>query len=205
MAEGFEEQHQLNLRVIHALEGFGDLGASLQYGRLKGTNVDDDGADHYAVSAHAKNSFGDFTLISQISRYGYNIMGDSPWKTRDLILMGAYDYTTLVASKAWIPSLSLRFNGIDTSKLTWLDSVTPYLEWSSIRKTRNDFNPSSMAIIGAAWSWGGLYAYTDMAFADGNDFVGCGEFGCGDYGRNINNRWQKRFNFNVGYYFDFYK
>ena len=200
-SEGFEEQHQFNLRAIYALEGIGDLGASFQYGNLKGTNVDDEGAKHYAVSGHAKNSLGDFTLVSQISYYKYDITNDTPWNTGDLILMGAYDYTTLVASEAWIPSLSLRWKGINTSSLDWIDSVTPYAEWSSIRKMRDNFNNSSLYTIGAVWSWGDLYIYTDMAFSDGNDFVGPK----GDYGENINNKWQKRFNVNIGYYFDIYK
>ena len=34
---GFDEQHQLNLRAIYALENIADIGMSLQYGLLKGT------------------------------------------------------------------------------------------------------------------------------------------------------------------------
>ena len=60
---GFEEQHQFNLRAIYALEGGTEVGASLQYGLLQGTNVgDDESNDHYALSGHMKNGFGDFTL-----------------------------------------------------------------------------------------------------------------------------------------------
>ena len=36
---GFDEQHQLNVRAIYALENIADVGVSLQYGLLKGTNV----------------------------------------------------------------------------------------------------------------------------------------------------------------------
>ncbi len=114
---GFEEDGQFNLRVIYATENFGDLGASFQYGWLKGTNVADSGADHLAVSAHAKNSFGDFSLVSQISYYKYDITDDTPWGTGDLIPMGAFDFAWLVASEGWIPAVSLRYNGIDTSSI----------------------------------------------------------------------------------------
>ena len=36
---GFEEQHQFNLRGIYALDGGAEVGASLQYGLLQGTNI----------------------------------------------------------------------------------------------------------------------------------------------------------------------
>ena len=82
---------------------------SLQYGLLKGTNVDDDGANHYAFSAHMKNAFADFTLFSQFSYYAYNITDDTPWGTGDLIPMGAYDFAWPIASKGLIPALALSY------------------------------------------------------------------------------------------------
>ena len=146
---GFDEQHQLNLRAIYALENIADLGVSLQYGLLKGTkedddgkgiNVDDDGANHYALSAHMKNTLAGFTLFSQFSYYAYNITDDTPWGTGDLIPMGAYDYAWPIASQGLIPALSLRYGGINTSGISWIDSVTPYVEASTILKTVDNFN-----------------------------------------------------------------
>ena len=207
-ANGFEEQHQFNLRVIYAIEKIGEFGTSLQYGKLKGTNVDDSDADHYALSAHTKNILGDFTLMSQITYYTYDIPDDTPWGTGDLLPMGAFDFPWLVASKGYIPALSLRYNGIDTSGISWLDSVTPYIEWSSIMKRSDDFNDSSLWVIGAAWSSGGWFIYTDLGCSNGNPFVGSeGDnyeniyAGVGDHGANGNNKWNIRFNINLGYYF----
>ena len=194
---GFEESHQFNLRLVYSTDGMGDLGASFQYGMLKGKNVDDDGADHYAVSAHAKTPVGAFTLMSQITYYEYDITDDTPWGTGELIPMGAYDYAALVASRAVIPALSLSYGGIDTSGISWLDGVTPYVEWSSIMKRADGHNDSSMFTMGAAWARGGWYIYTDFVFSDGNYFVG----DTGDFGANADNEWQKRFNINFGYYF----
>ena len=82
------ETHQFNLRLVYSTDGIGDLGASFQYGMLKGKNVDDDGAGHYAVSGHAKTPIGDFTLFSQITYYEYDITDDTPWGTGELIPMG---------------------------------------------------------------------------------------------------------------------
>ena len=207
---GFDEQHQLNLRAIYALENIADVGVSLQYGLLKGTNVgNDDGGNHYAVSAHAKNSFADFTLFSQFSYYAHNITDKTPWGTGDLIPMGAYDFAWPVASKGLIPALSLRYGGIDTSGISWVDSVTPYAEWSTILKTVEGYNPSMLITIGASWTiLGALYVYSDFALSDGNFFVGNTEddygnilTGVNHVGANGNNTMHWRLNFNFGYYF----
>ena len=64
---GYDEQHQFNVRAIYALENIADIGVSLQYGLLKGTNVgNDDSGNHYAFSAHAKNTFADFHALFTI-------------------------------------------------------------------------------------------------------------------------------------------
>ncbi|MCE2436924.1 MAG: hypothetical protein J4F97_02775 [Pseudomonadales bacterium] len=208
---GFEEDGQLNLRAVYAIDG-GQLGASIQYGWLEGKNIDESGADHFAASVHGTGSFGDFKLVSQLSHYRYDITDDTPWGTGDLIPMGAFDFAWPVASEGWIPALSLRYNGVDTSHLSWLESVTPYVEWSSILKERDDFNDSSMWTAGALWYWGGLYVCTEVAMSDGNFFVGnkgdsYGNLydGVGDLGANGNDKWNARFNVNARHYFDLFK
>ena len=206
---GYDEQHQFNLRAIYALEGIADLGVSLQYGLLKSTGIDDDGANHYALSAHMKNSFSDFTLFSQFSYYAHNITDKTPWGTGDLIPMGAYDFAWPIASKGLIPALSLRYNGIDTSGISWIDSVMPYVEASTILKTVDDFNNSTLVTLGASWTvLSSLYVYSDLALSNGNFFVGNdGDVydniyeGVGDFGANGNDTWNWRVNFNFGYYF----
>ena len=211
---GFDEQHQLNLRGIYTLDKAADVGASLQYGLLKGTDVDDDGANHYALSAHMKNTFSDFTLFSQFSYYAYNIADETPWGTGDLIPMGAYDFAWPIASKGLIPALSLRYNGIDASGISWVNSVTPYIEWSTIMKTVEGFNNSTLMTLGASWTiFGSLYTYSDFALSNGNGFVGNVDAdgnkedyaniytGAGDYGANGNDAWNWRININFGYYF----
>lgn len=198
---GFDEQHQFNLRAIYSVENIADVGISLQYGMLKGTNVgEDDSGSHYAVSAHMKNTVADFTLYSQFSYYAHEITDGPFWGTGDLIPMGAYDGPSLVASKGLIPSLSLRYGGIDTSAISWIDSVTPYAEWSTILKTVEDYNASTLVTFGASWTiLGTLYVYSDVALTDGNFFVG--NQGSNNFGANEDNEWNWRLNFNFGYYF----
>ena len=86
---GYDEQHQINLRGIYSIGKTADVGVSIEYGLLKATEgMDDDGANHYALSAHMKNVFSDFTLFSQFSYYAHNIADETPWGTGDLIPMG---------------------------------------------------------------------------------------------------------------------
>ena len=207
---GFDEQHQFNIRAIYTLADIADVGVSLQYGLLKGTNVgNDDSGNHYAVSAHMKNTVADFTLYSQFSYYAHNITDETPWGTGDLIPMGAYDFAWPIASEGLIPALSLRYGGIDTESISWIDSVTPYVEWSTILKTVDDYNASTLVTVGASWTiLGALYVYSDVAISDGNFFVGnTGDdynniiTGVNHVGANGNNMWHWRLNFNFGYYF----
>ena len=206
---GYDEQHQVNLRAIYGIEKVADVGVSVQFGLLKGTNVGtEDSGNHYAVSAHAKNTFADFTLFSQFSYYAHNITDKTPWGTGDLIPMGAYDFAWPVAAKGLIPGVSLRYGGIDTSGISWIDSVTPYLEASTILKPGTDYNPSTMVILGASWTLlGSLYLYSDVALSNGNYFVGNdGDVyssinSVGDFGVNGNDKLNVRVNFNFGYYF----
>ena len=194
---------------LYPLQDSLTLGVSLQYGLLEGTGVDDAGATHYALSAHAETGFADFTLVSQASYYVYNITDETPWGTGDLIPMGAYDFTWPVAAQGIIPALSLRYNGIDTARISWLDSLTPYVEWSTILKPGTDYNPSTLVTLGAAWGvLETLSVYSDLALSDGNYFVGDrGDdysniyTGVGHVGANGHNAWRWRLNLNFGYFF----
>ncbi len=234
---GFQEKHQFNVRGIYAVENFGELGASFQYGLLEGTNItpnilgDDEDGTHVAVSAHAKNSFGDFTLYSQITYYEYDLPDQVPWGDKNLIPMGGYDFAWLTASRAWVPAINIRYSGLDP-KTIWPsllndirpDSIMPYIEWSSIMKLANipmdsprnpgqAFNDNMLFIVGTAIARGGWYILADYAFSNGNIFVG------NDYqdrdGYNFANiyetgggngasgldAWQSRLNINFRYYF----
>ncbi len=209
---GFEERHQFNLRLLYATADYGTVGASFQYGLLDGTNVEDDGADHFAVSMHAENALGDFSLLSQITYYEYDVTDDTPWGTGDLIPMGAYDFAWPVAAAGWIPALSLRYRGADVSGLSWLDGVTPFVEWSALMKTRSGLAHSPTWTGGAVWDFSGdLYVYTEVGVAKGNFFIGnegddyTSLYGVNHVGANGNDRWHKRYNVNVRYYFDLYR
>ncbi|MCG9128602.1 hypothetical protein JT359_13470 [Candidatus Poribacteria bacterium] len=207
---GYDERHKLNLRSIYSVDNIGDFGLSVQYGMLIGTEVgEDDSGNYYALSGHMKNTFYKFTLFSQFSYYTHNITDDTPWGTGDLIPMGAYDFAWPIASTGMIPALSLRYTGIDPSTISWVDSVTPYIEWSSVLKTVEEYNNSTLITLGASWTlFSNLYVYSDIGITDGNFFVGntADDYnniltGVNHVGANGNNSWHWRLNFNIGYYF----
>ena len=116
---GYEERNQFNLRAIYNRDDLSvptDLGFSLQYGQLRGKRADD--GHHWAGSLHMVNQFGNFRLASQLTRYQIDIDDDNPWGTDTLIPMGAYDFAWPVATKAWIPALSLSYK-YDTPRIGW--------------------------------------------------------------------------------------
>ena len=205
---GYSESNQFNARGIYSLTDTSlptDIGLSLQYGQLEGRRTSD--GSHWAASAHMVNRFDNFTLASQLTRYEIDIDDDNPWGTDALIPMGAYDFAWPAATKAWIPALSLSYKH-DTPTIGWLDYVLPYVEYSSIIKDDGDFNDSQMVTLGAAWASGNWYIYSDLVYSNGNFFVGddgddySNIFdGVGDFGVTGNDKWNYRFNINLGYYF----
>ena len=189
---GFSEEHQFNLRAIrhwHGEEWSVDVGASGRFGMLDGPGGE--GGHHYAASLHAVAKRGNWTLAVQATRYEYSLPNDA-----DLVPMGAYDYAADVAARAWVVAASLSYH-LETPDVSFLDYVVPYVEYSSIIKDEHGFNNSDMLVVGAAWASGGWYIYTDVAFSDGNFFVG----NKGDFGANADDGWQYRININLGYYF----
>lgn len=204
---GYEERNQFNVRAIYHLEDAwlpANVGISLQWGELAGKRVDD--GHHWAVSGHMVNTFGNFTLASQLTRYAFDV-DDGSLGSDELLPLGAYDFAWPAAAQAWIPAVSLSYR-IDTPDLPWLDYLLPYIEYSSIVKTDSEFNDSEMFMLGSAWASGGWYIYSDLAYSNGNLFVGNkGDNysniydGVGDFGVNGNDRWNYRFNLNLGYYY----
>jgi hypothetical protein len=207
-ANGYQEKNQINARAIYGFDQWAiptNLGVSLEYGQLAGRRADN--GHHWAGSVHMVNTYQGFQLATQLTRYYIDINDDNLLGTDELIPMGAYDFAWPVATRAWIPAASLSYK-YDTTSIPWLDYVLPYIEYSNIMKSDGDFNNSQLFVVGAAWASGGWYIYTDMAYSDGNYFVGnegdnySNIFdGVGDFGVDGNDKWNRRFNINFGYYF----
>jgi hypothetical protein len=205
---GYRERNQLNVRAIYGFDDVAlptDLGISLQYGQRKGKHADD--GYRWAASAHMVNRIENFTIVSQLTRYEMVIVSDNLLGTDELVPMGVYDFAWPVAAKAWIPAISLSYK-YQMPKIPWLDYLLPYIEYSNIVKDDADFHDSQMWILGAAWAKDGWYIYSDLAYSNGNYFVGDkGDnysnifHGVHDFEVTGNDEWNYCFNINFGYYF----
>jgi hypothetical protein len=198
---GYEERNTLNARAIYNFDDGGvltALGASAQFGQLDAAGTSGSDGDTTALSVHGKASFGRFNVTGQLTYYDYDVGADNEWNSGDLVFMGAFDFAWPVAGKAWIPSIAVSTT-ITPENLDWIDSITPYIEYSSIMKDNNAFNDSDLFVLGAAWWRGGWYIYTDFAYSNGNYFVGGDTFTT--FGANPTDEWQSRLNINFGYYF----
>ena len=204
---GYEERNQFNVRAIYRLEDYwlpSAIGVSMEWGELQGKRADD--GHHWAVSAHMVNTLGNVTLASQLTRYQFDV-DDSSLGTDQLVPLGAYDFAWPAAASAWIPAVSLSYR-IDTPGIPWLDYLLPYIEYSSIVKRDGHYSDSELFTLGSAWASGGWYIYSDLAYSNGNLFVGNkGDdyanlyHGVGDFGVDGNDKWNYRFNLNLGYYY----
>ncbi|MGM0552394.1 MAG: hypothetical protein ACQETK_01075 [Pseudomonadota bacterium] len=205
--DGYEERNQFNVRGVYSLPGDSnidtDVGFSMQYGELKSKGPQDDG-DMMAVSGHMTNQWGNWTLASQLTYYDTDVDADQPLGTDTLVQYGAYDFPNTVAAEAWIPAVSLSYYH-ETGNIPWLDYVIPYAEYSSLVKEESSFNNSDLVTLGAAWGRGNWYIYTDLAYSNGNEFVGGNRRGDNPFGdrlgANEDDNWEARFNINFGYYF----
>ncbi|VGO22990.1 hypothetical protein [Pontiella sulfatireligans] len=199
----YKEKNQLNARCVYSIledSAPTDIGVSLQVGQLDADNARAKDSMAYAGAIHSKSSFGAWGLMLQCSKYKYDADYKDPALTDDLIVMGAYDYPAAVATEGTIPSVALSYNWkVDKP---WADSITFYNDFSVLIKdgetaSGESFNDSAMNVLGMAIANGGWYIYVDYAYASGNFFIGDE----GDFGANLDDDWQSRFNVNFGYYF----
>jgi hypothetical protein len=204
--DDFHEKNQVNFRAIYTTEMGGysqDFGFSLLYSQLESQLAGVDDGSRFAASAHMINHFGNFTLATQLTRYEISVDSDNNSDDDSLVKMGGFNYGEGVASKAWLPGVSLNYK-LETPELDWLDYALPYIEYSNIIKDESSFNNSYMWMIGSALARGNWYIYTDLALANGNYFVGpytSNDGGTNNFGANTGDDMEYRFNVNFGYYF----
>ncbi|MCD6260083.1 MAG: hypothetical protein J7J31_10845 [Helicobacteraceae bacterium] len=202
----YHEKNQFNFRIIYSQDiakSSHEFGMSLLYSQLEAQNNGIEDGDRYAVSLHTKSHYKNFTLKTQLTRYSVSVDRDNNRVDDTLVTMGGFNYGEGVASKAWLPSASLSYM-IETPSLEWLEYVLPYIEYSNIIKDESSFNNSEMIMLGAAWARGNWYIYSDLAFANGNYFVGpytSSDGGTNNFGANSGNDREYRLNINFGYYF----
>lgn len=202
----FQEKNQIVARMIYS-KGIADtqhdFGVSFLYSTLEAQRQGVDDGSRYALSAHMINMIYGFRLATQITRYEMAVDVNKDSRDDALVTMGGFNYAEGVASKAWLPSVSLSYT-YNTPNIEWLDSFTPYIEYSNIIKDEQSFNDSYMCMFGSAFARGNWYIYADLALANGNYFVGpytSSDGGTNNFGANSGEELEHRLNINFGYYF----
>jgi hypothetical protein len=112
--------------------------------------------------------------------------------------MGAYGSPYPVASKANMYVAGLAY----TIPVEWgpISSIQPYVDYTLIDKTNENFHDTEHLIPGFLVTAGGVYAYFDYAMGKNQPWL-TEDFGKG-LGSGVEDPdWNKRFNINIGYYF----
>ncbi|HKL32704.1 MAG TPA: hypothetical protein VJ919_09225 [Tangfeifania sp.] len=198
------ELNQFNARVAYDVAEGWELGASAQIGGIY-NSVLDETETSTAFAGHVVGNFGNFNLKAEYITYNYSAKGDNG-NDLDVVQMGAYgyeyfggdDYTGGVAAEANMYVVGLAY----TIPVEWgpISSLQPYIDYTMIDKTNENFYDTQHLIPGFLISAGGIYTYVDYAMGKNQPWL-TGNFGKG-LGSGVEDPdWNKRFNINIGYYF----
>jgi len=211
------ERNQFNIRGAYQTAGGSEVGASLQYGQLYNSALDQfDG--RYAFAVHADINSGNFNIKPQFLYYNMDGVDDAG-QDLSTVFMGAYGIPYEVSTEAWIATLGLSYSyDVDWGPITNLNFYNDfsYMENSVGDGTTNlasgetltlndDFQHTVQNITGVLVSAGPVFTYFDIAqginhpWLTDNFGVGVGpgheDLDIGDSEYNI------RFNINIGFYF----
>ena len=210
------ERNQFNIRGAYQFDT-GEFGASLQYGQLYSTALDQFDS-RYAFAVHADINSGNFNIKPQFLYYGMNAFDDDGQEL-STVFMGAYGIPYQVSTEAWIATLGLAYSydvewGPITNLLFYNDfsymqntvgeGTTQLADGSSLTLD-NHFQYTVQNITGILMSAGPVFTYFDIAQGINHPWltesfgtgVGPGheDLGIGESEYNI------RFNINIGFYF----
>ncbi len=198
------ELGQFNARYAYNITESWELGASVQVGGIY-NSVLDDSETSTAFAAHVVGNFGKFNLKAEYINYDYKAKSDDG-QDLDVIQMGAYgdiyysgdNYTGGVAAKANMYVVGLAY----TIPVKWgpVSSIQPYVDYTLIDKTNENFYDTQHLVPGFLISAGPVYTYVDYAMGKNQPWL-TDDFGKG-LGSGVKDPdWNKRFNINIGYYF----
>lgn len=198
------ELGQFNARYAYNVTEGWEVGASAQIGAIY-NSVLDDSETSTAFAGHVVGNFGNFNLKAEYIYYNYKAKSDDG-RDLDVVQMGAYGdiyyggdgYTGGVAAKANSYVIGLAY----TIPVEWgpISSIQPYVDYTLIDKTNENFYDTQHLIPGFLISAGPVYTYVDYAMGKNQPWL-TEDFGKGLGSGIADPDWNKRFNINIGYYF----
>jgi len=184
------ESNTFNARLAYDIiqqEGLNvEVGISGQLGQLEG--LEDNLGDHSAYAAHSVIDYQRWQLQLQYITYEYDLDDYDV----DAMVVGAYAFFDSIPTEADTYNVNLAY----TLPVDWgmVDSLTFYNDYSAVTNKSTDTEDTRFNASGVMISAGNLFIYADYYIAVNQPFVNGTMVGDSD-------EQQKRFNFNVGYYF----
>ena len=196
-----KENNQLDFKLVRRLDDSlaHELGFSLQGGLLYNLDTEENGT-RYAGAVHYEyktpNSPWNVKLQAMLYRFNPEYAAGNEL---NFVEMGAYGANYNVANKGEIYTAGLAYNIPMQTRL--LQSVTVYNNYGYYNKRVSGFENSHMNVLGALWTAGPMYIYTDAAFGYNQPWLGPEWTNAFTRGTPGNTKWHMRFNINFGYYF----
>ncbi|MCC9135788.1 hypothetical protein ACFSKU_17340 [Pontibacter silvestris] len=196
-----KENNQLDFKLVRRL---GDsleheLGASVQGGLIYNIDTERNGTK-YAAAVHyeyqAEHSPWNVKLQAMLYRINPEYAAG---QDLDFVEMGAYGANYNVASKGEVYTAGLSYHLPVDSRL--LQGITFYDNYGYYNKRISGFENSHMNVLGALWTAGPMYIYTDAAFGYNQPWLGPEWENALAAGTPGETDWHMRFNINMGYYF----
>lgn len=198
------ELDQLNGRIAYDVAEGWEIGASAQVGGIY-NSVLEESETSTAFAGHVVGNFSNFNLKAEYVTYNYNAKADDG-RDLDVVQMGAYGYeyfggegyTGGVAAEANMYVIGLAYTiPVDFGPVS---SVQPYVDYTMIDKTNENFYDTQHLIPGFLITAGGVYTYVDYAMGKNQPWL-TDSFGKGLGSGVPNADWNRRLNINIGYYF----
>ncbi|MCJ8163397.1 hypothetical protein MKJ04_00985 [Pontibacter sp. E15-1] len=196
-----KENNQLNLKVLRrgGEDREHELGASVQGGLIYNLDTEMNGTRHAeALHYEYKPIDSPWNVKLQAMRYRINPKYAAD-NDLDFIEMGAYGANYNVATKGEVYTAGVSYHVPIESRL--LQGITLYDNYGYYNKRVSGFEDSQMNVLGALFTAGSMYIYTDAAFGYNQPWLGPqwqNGFASGTPG---DTDWHLRFNINMGYYF----
>jgi len=199
---GNKERNQFNFRstytVHHDEDKSSDFIFSLQYGLIPNNDTGDTG-DHYALGLAYHGKLKPWEIKLSWIHYNYNLKNPDG-QSKNVVQFGYFDtfpYNAAKQGDLFIASVSRKF------EVNWgpISSVTPYTEFSYLKKHKNSWPDSQQFSVGAIWAIGKWSLYSEVYWLKEHPDLGEGTFPNGFASGSGNSAWHTFVLFTLAYYF----
>ncbi|MBX0333390.1 hypothetical protein K3G39_09075 [Pontibacter sp. HSC-14F20] len=196
-----KENNQLDFKLVRRL---GDsltheIGYSLQGGLLYNIDTERNGT-RYAGALHyeykSSNSPWNIKLQAMFYRFQPTYAAGADL---DFVEMGAYGANYNVANRGEVYTAGIAYHIPFETKL--LQGIDLYNNYGYYNKRESGYENAHMNVLGALFTAGPMYIYTDAAFGYNHPWLGPEWTNAFTTGTPDDTKWHMRLNINMGYYF----